>query len=340
MSSVFWSKNTDEMGESVLTFTLPSGEPKIINQSHPSFNGIVAALVQRDLNPDATSDEEFENYLSELLSPIRRVLCQMTTLGETSRVSISGGTVFFDNDPIDNSITQYIVRALQHDAKVSAGIEEDSFQGAHWRAVVRFMEKLYQNDSLSSRESLFDFLRAFELTITADGDFIAYKGLLEDFTSINQGPGIVNGTSLKNAHLDNHPGNVVEIARSYVDNDRNAYCSTGLHAGSFDYASEFAQGKLVSVSINPRDVVSVPMDSGCQKLRVCRYTVLSEIPFEDSKKYDGFFYEDEESKNDESEESMCGCDCESCDEYSCGCEDFDEGIYGCEDGYDCISCDL
>jgi hypothetical protein len=31
------------------------------------------------------------------------------------------------------------------------------------------------------------------------------------------------------------------------------------------------------VSVNPRDVVSVPKDCGYQKLRTCRYTVLDAV---------------------------------------------------------------
>ena len=50
----------------------------------------------------------------------------------------------------------------------------------------------------------------------------------------------------------------------------------GFHAGSLDYAEGFGRGgNLMIVEINPADVVSVPNDSDCQKLRTCKYKVVS-----------------------------------------------------------------
>ena len=37
---------------------------------------------------------------------------------------------------------------------------------------------------------------------------------------------------------------------------------------------------LVVVKVNPEHVVSVPVDYNNQKLRVCEYTILSELPNE------------------------------------------------------------
>jgi hypothetical protein len=65
------------------------------------------------------------------------------------------------------------------------------------------------------------------------------------------------------------------MPRSLVDPDRDTACSVGLHVGNFSYASGFAQ-KLLTVAVNPRDVVAVPSDSGDQKIRTHRFTVLGE----------------------------------------------------------------
>ena len=69
----------------------------------------------------------------------------------------------------------------------------------------------------------------------------------------------------------------MEFSRSKVVANSSIGCAVGLHAGTHEYASGFAQGKLVLVKINPRDVVSVPTDCDAQKLRVCRYEVLEEV---------------------------------------------------------------
>jgi hypothetical protein len=68
------------------------------------------------------------------------------------------------------------------------------------------------------------------------------------------------------------------MPRNAVCDDAEVGCSYGFHAGSHKYASTFGGGdsKLLIVKINPADVVSVPKDCDCQKLRTSRYEVLKE----------------------------------------------------------------
>jgi hypothetical protein len=80
--------------------------------------------------------------------------------------------------------------------------------------------------------------------------------------------------------FDNHVGNVCEMTRSKVDDDRGRGCSNGLHAGALNYVAGYGSlesgDKIVIVKINPRDVVSVPSDCNFEKLRTCRYEVVGE----------------------------------------------------------------
>lgn len=177
----------------------------------------------------------------------------------TDRVSVNYGTVTFDGDEVDNSLTQAILRAMR--------------EGNDFTPLVNFMEKVYQNPNRHSRESLYTWLADRPFTITQDGDLIAYKGVNSNLTSTHSGPGIVNGV-VANGHLDNSVGNVVEMKRSSVQHDPSQSCSVGLHVASWDYASSWSPTRL-KVLVNPRDVVSVPTDSNLQKMRVCRYKVLS-----------------------------------------------------------------
>jgi hypothetical protein len=117
---------------------------------------------------------------------------------------------------------------------------------------------------------LFDWLKSEDFTITEDGDILGYRYLRDDFTSYHSGPGIVNGVPT-NGHLDNSVGNVVEMARSSVTHDPRSSCASGLHVGNWGYSGN--QSNIVEVIVNPRDVVSVPVDAGGSKMRVCRYTV-------------------------------------------------------------------
>ena len=54
----------------------------------------------------------------------------------------------------------------------------------------------------------------------------------------------------------------------------------GLHAGALNYVASYgsveSNDRIVIVKINPADVVSVPSDCNCEKLRTCRYEVVGE----------------------------------------------------------------
>lgn len=179
----------------------------------------------------------------------------------TERVTVENGVVYFDGDAIDNSLADAIIRAMD--------------EGSDFRPLAMFMEKCYQNPRKHSRDNLFDWLSTHNFIITEKGDLVAYKGVSQQLTSISSGPGIVNGVKV-NGHLDNSVGNVVEIARSYVEHDPSLGCSTGLHVGTWSYASGFGHTTL-KVIVNPRDVVSVPTDCNWAKMRVCRYKVAEVI---------------------------------------------------------------
>src|ERR1019366_5793465 len=131
------------------------------------------------------------------------------------------------------------------------------------------------NPNEHSREQLYSWLDARDFTITSDGNLVGYKGVKSDLKSVHSGPGIVNGEAI-NGHLDNSPGNTVEIARSVVQHDPSNGCASGLHVGTYDYARSWGTVTL-KVEVNPRDVVSVPTDCDAAKVRVCRYEVIEQV---------------------------------------------------------------
>jgi hypothetical protein len=133
----------------------------------------------------------------------------------------------------------------------------------------RFLDNLMANPSMTSRSELFLFLEAADLPITPDGHFLAYKAVRGDFKDKHSGT------------FDNSPGQVHEMARHDVDDDRNKTCSYGFHAAAYEYAHNFmsrSTDKMVAVKIDPACVVSVPSDYGNQKLRCTSYEVMFEVP--------------------------------------------------------------
>jgi len=180
----------------------------------------------------------------------------------SERISVRNGVLYFDGDVVHDVIADQIIGFLEEDVD-------------DWLPLVLFLEKLYANQSEDVRNGLYNWISQQRLTITEDGNFLGYKGLRKDYTSIHAGPGIVNNQE-RNGNLDNSPGNIVEVARSYVNPDGNVHCSTGLHVGTRAYATGFAEGQVVVCEVDPRNVVSVPYD-GHEKIRTSRYEVIEDV---------------------------------------------------------------
>lgn len=264
------------------------GQIHTADSEHPNFRTIVDAILADDESVvDLFDVERFVSKSFERLS---------------DRVSVSGGRVYLDGDEVDNSLTQQIRRFLD--------------EGQDFRPLVNFFENIVQNPQPESREHLYRWLNARDFTITEDGMIAGYKGvrgIVGGYESIHSGSAIVDGI-VKNGHIPNNPGSVIEMPRSEVAFDPREACSTGLHVGTYDYARDFGW-VVLEVHVNPRDVVSVPADHDDTKMRVCRYTVVCVV----EQKYDSALRPgDTVTVDDEYEECDGFCDC--------GCDEFDDEL--------------
>lgn len=256
---MFYSLVSNE-GQSSITVYNP-GDPTsyVANDDHPNFRKIVESVIADDTDLGVL----------DLFDVSRTIQARLERL--TERVSVADGRVYFDGDPIDNSIAEQILRFVR------AGADD-------WLPLAKFMENVAANPQEHSRTQLYDWLSRREFTITPEGNIVGYKGVMLDdehgFVSISCGPAVVDGVPV-NGHVPNRIGATVEIARSAVHHDPSVGCSTGLHVGSWDYAHSFARGAVLEVHVNPRDVVSVPTDCDWAKVRCCRYVVVNiiEVPY-------------------------------------------------------------
>lgn len=323
MSDITWTKIQRSDGKESLTIVfLETGETLTIeNPGHPNYDRVVDEL-------DAQG-EGYEDRVKDLTLLANSMARRFQRLSE--RVTTDGSSVFFDGDPIHDVVAQHILRLMEAENNVADTTDVSDIK-ATWPALVNFIEKLHQNKNENSREALYSFLTRYGLTIRANGDFIAYKGVDNNLKSIHSGYGIVNGVET-NGQLENTPGTIIEIPRAHVDDDPNTHCSVGLHAGAMAYAGGFGS-RVLAVAISPRDVVSVPNDYDCQKLRTCRYEVLVEVSRDDvratvGETSDWYWREEEEDSYDdwdEAEEDSYEDDyCDECEDY---CED---DCYCCED---------
>ena len=218
--------------------------------------------------PSATSDE-----LLEMIDIEKAVATFSDGL-----VEIKNGQVTYEGEVVHGSISKRILEFMS--------------KGLPFQPLVIFLKNLMENPSMQSQKELYDFLEHEHLPITEDGHFLAYKAVRSDYKDKYRGV------------FDNSVGQICEMTRSKVDDDRGRGCSNGLHAGALNYVAGYgsveSNDKIVIVKINPKDVVSVPSDCNFEKLRTCRYEVVGEYQGELLKPlYSSVFSEDDYEDEDE-----------------------------------------
>jgi hypothetical protein len=165
-------------------------------------------------------------------------------------ISVESGVVLYRGEPVHNVLVDKILGCMS--------------EGVMYKRLIRFLDKLMQNPSRRAVTELYRFLEHKNMPITPEGDFVAYKGVNSNFTDRYSGK------------FDNSVGQTLEMTRNSVCDDASIGCSDGFHAGSYEYANGYTSGggHLMAVQINPADVVSVPNDCDCQKLRTAKYKVV------------------------------------------------------------------
>ena len=262
-----------------------------VDSDHGNFDSVLDYLKLYDEyleeGDDDGADDVADNVL-DLLSDSRRVRKGVRVLeSETNgRFTFENEQVRYEGERLNESLENHIIRIIH------AG-EEGS---GEWKSFAKFVENLFNNSDAYIREQLFEWMKSARqwdegFTLTDDGCFIAYKGL----TSIDgvpyskfRGVGSVerrdeNGNLVvdeyENSQIPNVVGTSVFMPRSLVTNDPATGCAPGLHVATFSYARTWAENGslLISVKVNPRDVVSVPTECDAQKIRTSRYTILEAV---------------------------------------------------------------
>jgi hypothetical protein len=186
--------------------------------------------------------------VQELIEPKKVILSY-----GAGNVGVQGDKLFWKDREFHNYLAAKFIEMYQ--------------EGFPVEPMVNFMENLMQNPSKRAVDELYGFLEKGNLPITADGCFLAYKKVRNDYLDIHSGT------------MDNSVGKVVEMERNEVDDNASRTCSTGLHFCSLDYLGNFGShdSRTMILKINPRDVVSIPADYHSTKGRACRYEVIEEI---------------------------------------------------------------
>jgi len=229
------------------------------------LNGKPVRVEKTDLNypkilqtfqlPEDEQEDAVEEILSYVLEPDK-------IINETEGFEISlEGVITYKGEVLPKAFADKV-----------HSIIEDGLPLGHFE---KFWENLSKNPSASSVRELVDFMEVKELPLTEDGHFLAYKGVGSDYYSVhgNKSTKVLQGTVNASGQIYNGIGEVIEMRRRDVDDNRDVGCSDGLHCGALAYSKDWGSRQVI-VKVNPADVVSVPSDCSFQKCRVSKYEVV------------------------------------------------------------------
>jgi hypothetical protein len=230
-----------------------SNEVHTFDQNHPNYDQLVDAI---RLNDEA----DFLKGIS-----IGKSVQEWSKNGFT----FTGGVLYYQGEEIAKEITAIVLDMI------SGGFNEVP--------ILNFMVRLFKNPSSRAVKELYSWLSHKSLAICEDGCFLAYKSVNiyngELFTDrygreVKSGDYVDKYTST----IRNNVGDVNDMPRRKVNDDFQVGCSDGFHVGSLKYVTEvYSSNKQIICKVDPADVVSVPLDCDCQKIRCCYYEVISEF---------------------------------------------------------------
>lgn len=168
-----------------------------------------------------------------------------------THIDFVGGILYRNGEVIDHNMVPHILDMHQ--------------QGFDVEPLIAFLDKVLSNPSMRSRNQIWRFVSTNKITITPDGDLLFYKRVNDDYYDVHTGK--------TNQYV---VGSIHEMDRCKVDDDPESTCSTGLHVCSYEYLRNFGGYRTIICKVNPRDIVSVPIDYENTKVRVCRLEVTSE----------------------------------------------------------------
>ena len=221
-------------GTGVMTIVVDN-KSYTVGYDHPNYMAIKECVVNND-----------ESKIEELID----IPSAIEDYAE-GKVTVTDGVLRYDGEEIHNSLTDRIMGMMR--------------TGFPFEPMIKFLANVLENHSNRAVQELYTFLEHKNLPITEDGCFLAYKAVTDDYKDKWTG------------EIDNSVGQTVSMQRRKVNDDCGVGCSDGLHCGALEYVesyrAEHAGDRVVIVKVNPKDVVSVPTDCECQKVRTCEYQV-------------------------------------------------------------------
>lgn len=183
----------------------------------------------------------------EILHNVNKAIMKSkSVVVEKDTMKIDGVTVVNTDTPI-----MKFIKILQEKGVIDSEINR----------IKPFLENMFKNPFIDAVQEIYDYCKAMDFEITDDGCFLAYKNVRSDLGSI-----------FDNGATKHKIGEYTEV--KMYDTERTNTCSKGLHFCSKSYLQHYVGEVTIIVKINPRDVVSIPVDYNFAKGRCRKYLVV------------------------------------------------------------------
>lgn len=214
------------------------GKAYTVHKDSPNFERLRAAVLTHNY-------DEIPNLLT---------VAKTIASWAHDKFTVEGETIKYNGEDLPPSLNDRILKMVSENSDPTI--------------LFNFWERLRKNPSHRSIVTLFDFLAHEGIPITPEGCFLAYKGVNRNYTDKHTGT------------IENVVGSVHEMERCKISDDPRTPCHYGFHVGALEYAQNFAggdSGRVIICKVDPADVVCVPYDHSCQKMRVCKYEVVGNL---------------------------------------------------------------
>lgn len=172
---------------------------------------------------------------------------------KSKNVVVEEDTIKIDGVSVSNTATPIMefIKVLQKKGVIDSEISR----------IKPFLENMFENPFIDAVQEIYDYCKAMDFEITDDGCFLAYKNVRSDLGSI-----------FDNGATKHKIGEYTEV--KMYDTERTNTCSKGLHFCSKSYLQHYVGEVTIIVKINPKDVVSIPVDYNFAKGRCRKYLVV------------------------------------------------------------------
>lgn len=214
-------------------------DTEIVDSSHANYKSIQAAVVTGDYK---TAYD---------LMNIGKAITSFTK----GAISVKGGELHYGEMKLKSTLVERIL------AMMAEGDEG-------FKRLVAFLERLLENPSARSVEELWGFVSHLDVEIDDEGYLIGWKNVKSRSGRL---------VDCHTGKVPNDVGNIVEMPRHMVNDNKDQTCSQGLHVAAWGYLSHFSGDVTLKVRVNPADVVSIPTDYNDMKMRAAKYEVVDTV---------------------------------------------------------------